>query len=92
MSTDNSKFDLQGLIGNFKTMINPTANTPDPNPGDVVGIMIAELSIMVQQLQAAHVEQGKQLGKINRMFNDLYKHLEEVNLTKAPEAAAEKEE
>lgn len=91
MAENKKQFDLQGLISNIKTMINPTANTPDPNPEDVVGIKLAELSVMVQQLQQAYAEQGKVLGKVNKLFNEVYQSLEAFH-QKENEPAAEAEE
>lgn len=76
MSVDKKQFDFQGLITNIKTMINPTANTPDPDPENAMGIKLAELSVMVQQLQANYIEQGRQLAKVNKLFNEVYQELE----------------
>lgn len=83
MTDKPNKFDLNSLINNIKSMINPTANTPNPAPEDSIGLKLAELSILVQELQQAYVEHGKQLGKVNKLFNEIYQNLEEIRAKEA---------
>ena len=76
MSDSSKKFDFQGVLNNIKSMISLESNTPSPDPSDVIGMKITELSILAQQLTKAHEEQAKELGKVNRLLNDLFKSLE----------------
>ena len=69
------KFDLSELINSVKTTINPTANTPKPDPSDVIGTQIAEISLLAQQLTNAQMEQAKALANLNKLLNKLYKDL-----------------
>ncbi|OGT55068.1 MAG: hypothetical protein A3F17_08220 [Gammaproteobacteria bacterium RIFCSPHIGHO2_12_FULL_41_15] len=86
MNDKSSKFDFNALIGNIKAMINPTGSTPDPSPEDSIGLKIAELSVMVQELQQAYEEQGKQLNKINRLLNEVFQHLQDLRAKEAEKA------
>lgn len=76
MTEKNNRFDINSLIGNIKSIINPTGNTPNPDPEDTIGLKIAELSVMMQELQQAYSEQGQHLNKINKLFNEVYEHLQ----------------
>ena len=76
MSDAINKFDVTGIINNIKSMINPEGNTPKPSPDDAIGIKIAELSLAVQELATAHVEQAKEFNKINKLLNELFKDIE----------------
>lgn len=57
-------------------MINPEGNTPQPDADDAIGTKIAQLSTMVQQLANAHAEQAKELHKVNKILNGLFKDIE----------------
>lgn len=76
MSDAMNKFDVNGIINSIKSMINPEGNTPNPDPDDAVGVKIAQLSTMVQQLAHTHAEQSKELTKVNKILNDLFKDIE----------------
>ena len=76
MSDSSKKFDFQGVLNNIKSMISLESSTPNPDPDDVIGMKITELSVLVQQLTKTHEEQAKELGKVNRLLNDLFKNLE----------------
>jgi len=82
-----SKLDIQNILGNIKTMISPTANTPNPDAKDVLGMKLAELSLLVQGVQTIYAEQGKQLAKINKLFNEVY---HEIEVQRHTEKTAEK--
>ncbi|AML49557.1 hypothetical protein AYM02_09725 [Coxiella burnetii] len=76
MSNSGKKFDFQGVLNNIKSMISPESNTPSPDPSDAIGMKIAELSVLAQQLTKSHEEQAKELANVNRLLNDLFKDLE----------------
>ena len=90
MNNSGKKFDLQGILNNIKSMINPESNTPNPDPSDIIGMKIAELSILAQQLAKAHERHAKELTKVNRLLNQLFKDLEA--LCNPPEHKEEKPE
>ncbi|MBW5802911.1 hypothetical protein FIV31_06035 [Coxiella endosymbiont of Ornithodoros amblus] len=76
MSNSGKKFDFQGVLDNIKSMISPESNTPSPDPSDAIGMKIAELSVIAQQLTKSHEEQAKELSNVNRLLSDLFKDLE----------------
>ena len=75
MTDTKQKFDLKGILGDLKSMINPAGNTPDPDPADAVGIKLAKLSVMAQALQEQHIAQSKKLAEMNTLFNEVYQDL-----------------
>ena len=92
-----NKLNLQGIIGDIKSMISPTGNTPDPAPSDKLGLDLAKLSVMIQDLQAVQLEQAKKLGEVNALFNAVYQSLEamrgaDVERSDANEATADEDE
>lgn len=89
MSDITKKFDLQGIIGNVKSIISPAGNTPSPNPDDALGLKIAELSTLVQQLATDQAEQSKALTKVNKLLNGVFQDVEA--LRNPPEAPVAKE-
>ena len=90
MVADN-KFDLGGLVGNIKSIINPAGGTPDADPNDVLGVQIAELSELVQGLKKKHDDYSKDmsstLAKINQLYNGVHKSLQAIHA--AGEAASD---
>lgn len=70
------KMNLQGVLDNIKSLVNPAGETPSPSPDDAVGNKVAELSVLIQELAATNAEQAKKLAKVNRLFNALYKDIE----------------
>ncbi len=94
MSEMKKKFDLNEIINNVKSMISPDSTVPNVSPDDAIGMKIAELSTMVQQLSNAHAEQAKELAKVNKLLNGLFKDIEALRNPKPvekPEAAKEAE-
>ncbi len=84
-----NKFNLQGIIGDIKSMISPTGNTPNPEPSDALGMQLAKLSVMVQELQAVQLEQAKKLGEVNALFNEVYQSLESLRGTSVSESKSD---
>jgi hypothetical protein len=83
------KFDIQGIITNIKSIINPEGNTPNVNPDDAIGVKIAELSILVQHLATAQAEQVKELGRVNKLLNGLFSDIEALRKTQTHDAPAD---
>lgn len=79
------KFDIQGIITGIKSMISPEANTPQVNPDDAIGVKIAELSTLVQQLASAQAEQVKELTQVNKLLNSLFNDIEALRKEKVSE-------
>lgn len=76
MTDIKKKFNFSGLIDDVKTTINPRANTPKPDPDDLIGIKIAEISLLAQRLTNAQMEHAKEIAKLNKLLNGLYKDIE----------------
>ena len=76
MTDKPSKFDLNTLLSNIKSLIQPGGDTPNPDPSDRLGNTLAELSVLAQALQHSHEEQGKKLAEMSRLFNEVYQQLE----------------
>ena len=76
MSTSSKKFDFQCIVNNIKSIIRPEGMTPNQNSNDAIGMKITELSALTQRLKKAHEEQEKELIKMNRLLNSLFKDVE----------------
>lgn len=76
MSASSKKFDFQCIVNNIKSIIRPEVATPNQGSGDPIGIKIAELSVLAQRLKKAHEEQEKELIKMNRLLNGLFRDIE----------------
>ena len=81
------KFDIQGIITSIKSMISPEGNTPSVNPDDAIGMKIVELSTCVQELANAQAEHVKELTRVNKLLNELFKDIEALRKAHAPTAA-----
>ncbi len=86
------KFNIQGLVDNVKSMVNPEGNTPQVQMGDVLGEKMASLSLLLQRSSKTLNEQAQALTEANQMLNDLFKDLEVMRAAKAkPEGSAKEE-
>lgn len=81
------KFDIQGIISSIKSIITPEGNTPNVSPDDAIGMKIAELSTLVQQLATAQAEQVKELTQVNKLLNGLFNDIEALRKTNAQSPA-----
>ncbi len=86
------KLNIQGLIDNVKSMINPEGNTPKPAAGDEMGEKMANISMSLQDCIKALSEQAKSLNTINQGINDLFKDLEAIRAQAAKSETSGKEE
>ncbi|QTS84095.1 hypothetical protein [Coxiella endosymbiont of Amblyomma nuttalli] len=91
MSTLGKKFDFQNILNNIKSMISPEEMIPNPNPDDAIGIKIAELSVLTQQLTKVHEEQVKELTKMNRLLSELMRDVETLRNSLKPEQGTKEE-
>ncbi|MFV9989152.1 MAG: hypothetical protein AB8V57_02515 [Coxiella endosymbiont of Dermacentor nuttalli] len=76
MINSGKKFDLHNILNNIKSMISSEGNTPDVNPDDAIGMKVAGLSLLTQQLAKTYAEQSKEFHKVNRLLNELFKDIE----------------
>lgn len=76
LSDITKKIDISGIMNSLKTMINPAGGTPDVDPSDAIGVKIAQISTLVQDMAKAQSEQAKELAKVNQLLNGLYQDLE----------------
>ena len=86
------KFNIQGIMNNVKSMVNPEANTPKPASGDLMGEKMANISMSLQETMKALGEQVKNLDSINQGINDLFKDLQAIRASTAkPESPAKED-
>jgi hypothetical protein len=85
------KLNIGGIINNVKSMISPGGQTPQPEDGDVVGMQLAELSLLIQEQATVNAEQAKRLAKTNQLFNAVFNTLKAERDLEAAEEAAAKE-
>ena len=78
------KFDLDKILGGLKSMINPAGGVPDVDPNDALGLKIAQLSALFQEMAKSHAELAKDFHKANEILNSLFKDLESVRASKGP--------
>ena len=91
MTNSGKKFDLQGILNNIKSMISPESNTPNVNPDDEIGVKVAGLSVLIQQLAKTYAEQSKEFTKVNRLLNELFKDIEALRNSSAAESSESSE-
>ena len=71
-----NKFDLGAIVDNLKSMINPTSGTPDVDPDDDLGVKIAKVSVLLQEMvqhEQAHI---KNMQELNVLLNFIYSDIE----------------
>jgi len=81
------KADFSGILDNIKSMLNPAGGAPDVDPNDAIGMKIAQLSTLVQQMAKVAEQQEKDFATMNQLLNGLYQDIE--TLRNPPEEAAE---
>lgn len=70
------KIDLNNIVKGVKSMINPTALTPDAADDDALGVKLAQISLLVQSVANIQAQQTKEFAKINKLVNELYADIE----------------
>lgn len=70
------KFDLNSLVGGIKSLLSQESETPQVDPSDAIGVKIAQLSLMTQQMGKTHEQLAKDFHSASQLLNDLYKDLE----------------
>lgn len=69
---DFKKFDFQDIVNNVKSMISPSGATPQPaDPEDTLGLKMAEMSILLQEMGQVQAEQAKKYAKVNGLLNEV---------------------
>lgn len=80
--------DLDNLVSNVKSMINPEGGVINPKEGDALGQHIAEASHLAQEIAEGHVELAKKLKVLNVHLNAVFTELNPPE----PKAKAEGEQ
>ncbi|MDF1655293.1 MAG: hypothetical protein P1U34_09295 [Coxiellaceae bacterium] len=70
------KLKIGGLVDNVRSLISPGGSTPDPDEDDKVGHQLAELSLLMQELNEVNAEQSERMVEINKLFNVLFEELQ----------------
>ena len=78
------KIDINNIVKGVKSMINPTALTPDVDADDSLGVKLAQISTLVQSVANIQAQQTKEFAKINKLVNELYNDIEAIR-NPAPE-------
>jgi len=85
------KFDLQKIIGDVKSMINPVV-IPEANKDDPLAYCLSELGKVVKELTENHAKQADNIAKVNALLGTLHQeittHCKGAAPAKPQEAAA----
>lgn len=76
------KLDLQTLMNNVKSLINPDTKIPEPPAGDPIAAKLAEISVLTHQISEAHHQLRSTIEKLNTKISLLYRDLQEANVIK----------
>lgn len=87
------KLDLQGIMQNVKSVINPGSVIPEHLEGDPVVAKLALIHSAMQTVKQLHDQQEQEITKINTIIASIYKDIEGKQggggvTTKKPKAAA----
>jgi hypothetical protein len=85
------KFDLNSIVGGIKSLLSQETETPQVDPSDAIGVKIAQLSLMTQQMAKTHEQLAKDFHSASQLLNELYKDLEALRNppSEAPKSATE---
>lgn len=78
------KFDISGIVGGIKSLLNPESEVPQVDPSDAIGTKIAQLSLMTQQMAKMHEQLATDFNAASHLLNDLYKDLEALRYPPEP--------
>lgn len=70
------KLNINKVVGNVKSIISPTGDTPDADEDDELGQQLAELSLLVQEMLDVHEQQSSRMEQVNKLFNEVFKDIE----------------
>jgi hypothetical protein len=70
------KMNIGGIMDNVKSMISSTDNNIEPQDGDVIGALLAQLHTQAQEASATYKEQAKQLEALANTASQIYAALE----------------
>ena len=77
-----SKFDIEKIVGGIKSMMNPEGSVPDVDPDDALGMKVAQLGALFQEMAKAHSEMAKDCKKADAILSSLFKDIEALRNTK----------
>ena len=81
------KFDFNSIVGGIKSLLNQESETPQADPSDAIGVKIAQLSLMTQQMAKTHEQLAKDFTSVSHLLNELYKDLEALRQQTNPSPA-----
>jgi len=84
------KDSMGGIVGNIKSMMNPTGGTPNVDPDDALGVKIAQIGTLVKQMTDAQQEHVKNLNKVHELLNAAFQDIEALRNSVKEKKAAEK--
>ena len=72
------KFDLGGIVGNIKSLVNPGGDIPSADANDALGIKIARITLEMKDLIAEQEAMTKSLLAISRNLNATFNDLQAI--------------
>lgn len=78
LSDITKKIDLNNIVNSIKSIVNPGGGTPEADPEDALGVKMAQISILVQELAKNQEQQAKDLLKVNQLINELFQDLQRL--------------
>ncbi len=83
------KDNMGGIMGSIKSMINPSGGTPTVDPDDALGVKLAQITTLLQQMTNAQQEHVKHLAEANKLLNAVFHDIETLRNSVKKEKAAE---
>lgn len=71
------KIDLNQIVDSIKSLVTPGGGTPEVDPEDAIGVKLAQISILLQELAKNQEQQAKDFMKVNQLINGIYKDLQQ---------------
>ena len=68
-------FDFNEIVGKLRKMVDPLAETPEPEPGDDLGEKLAELRGVLDEVTAAQDEHTRKLNYAKCLINQIFEEV-----------------
>lgn len=88
LSKITSKFDLNKIISDVKSIITPAA-IPEANKSDPLGYCLSELNKLIKELADNNTKQADGIAKVNAMLGTLNQELAKLKVAKGDSSSAE---
>jgi hypothetical protein len=92
MSKLKGKFDLQGIMKNVKSIINPNSIIPESAQGNPVAFKLAEVIEAVKVLADAYGKQADIIARLNTLVGELSHEISLLQTPAAPPTTAVNEQ